>query len=305
MPTHIEDIRYIPIIKQEITQQIAAHPNHTHILCGDFNRDIALIGRHNDLNTTPPQIEDIEWGDFTNSIQLKYIPTNSIYSRQGGQNYTQTSLIDGYYIKAPHLNLYTSTTNNNHNLNSYHSPVTLHIPPNTLIAHQLPHTRNNTIRILNPILPENIEKFNIEFYEANTLQINELTNILEHNQLTNNQWQLACTTLDHLIQEISNKIQENCGAPPSQHLQLAQHSKEASCQEKFKKKWKKHLSTYHSIRKTIYLAKNNLQWQTHPIIETLTNHKHVNIPPLPTQEPLQQEWLINIAKIAKTTNSQA
>jgi hypothetical protein len=28
MPTHTEDIRYIPIIKQNITQQMATHPNH-------------------------------------------------------------------------------------------------------------------------------------------------------------------------------------------------------------------------------------------------------------------------------------
>ena len=74
---------------------------------------------------------------------------------------------------------------------------------------------------------------------------------------------------------------------------------------KIQKQWKKHLNTYHLIRKTIYLAKNNPQWQTHPIIETLKNHKHVNIPPLPNQEPLQQEWLINIATIAKITNSHA
>ena len=69
---------------------------------------------------------------------------------------------------------------------------------------------------------------------------------------------------------------------------------------KIQKQWK---NTYHLIRKTIYLAKNNPQWQTHPIIETLKNHNHTIIPPLPNQEPLRQEWLINIATIAKTTNS--
>ena len=57
---HTNDIIYIPIIKQNITQKISAHPNYTHILCGDFNRDIALIGRQNDYNITPPQREDIE-----------------------------------------------------------------------------------------------------------------------------------------------------------------------------------------------------------------------------------------------------
>ena len=74
---------------------------------------------------------------------------------------------------------------------------------------------------------------------------------------------------------------------------------------KIQKQWKKHLSTYHLIRKTIYLAKHNPQWLTHPIIEELKNHTHTNIPPPPNQIHLQQEWLINIATIAKTTNSQA
>ena len=45
MPTHIEDIQLIPNIKATITDQITAHPNHIYNQCGDFNRDIALIGR--------------------------------------------------------------------------------------------------------------------------------------------------------------------------------------------------------------------------------------------------------------------
>ena len=47
MPTHLEDTHLIPFLKTAITNKVTAHPNHTHILCGDFNRDIALIGRQN------------------------------------------------------------------------------------------------------------------------------------------------------------------------------------------------------------------------------------------------------------------
>jgi hypothetical protein len=159
MPSHEEDIRLLPIIQQNITQQFTNHPNHTHILCGDFNRDIALIRRQNGYTTTPPQAEDIEWRTFINSLQLTYIPTNSLYSRQGGQDYNQTSLIDGYYIKTPNNTLYTSTTNNAHNLNLDHSPITLDIPPNTLLARCLPPTTDKPPRILNPIPQTNIEKF--------------------------------------------------------------------------------------------------------------------------------------------------
>ena len=41
---------------------------------------------------------------------------------------------------------------------------------------------------------------------------------------------------------------------------------------KIQRKWKKYLSTYHLIRKTIYLIKNSPNWQAHPIIEELKNH---------------------------------
>ena len=55
MPTHLEDICLIPHLKTEITNQITLHPNHTYAVCGDFNRDIALRGRQNNLTNTPPQ----------------------------------------------------------------------------------------------------------------------------------------------------------------------------------------------------------------------------------------------------------
>ena len=145
------------------------HLNHIHILCGDFNRDIAIIGHQNEYITTPPQAEDIKWSTFMNNLQLTYIPTNSSYSRQGGQIYNQTSLIDWYYIKTPNNALYTSTTNNDHNLNSDHSPVILHIPPNTLLAHCMPPITDKSPKILNPIPQANIEKFKIEFFVENAL----------------------------------------------------------------------------------------------------------------------------------------
>ena len=60
MPTHVEDTHLIPYLKTTISNQITAHPNHIHILCGDFNRDIALTGRQNNNNNSPPQHEDIQ-----------------------------------------------------------------------------------------------------------------------------------------------------------------------------------------------------------------------------------------------------
>jgi hypothetical protein len=77
MPTHLEDIHLISYLKTAISNQITAHLNHLHILCGDFNRDIALTGRQNNNNNTPPQEEDIQWKNFTTTLNLEYIPTNT------------------------------------------------------------------------------------------------------------------------------------------------------------------------------------------------------------------------------------
>ena len=175
MPSHEEDIPLIPLIQNTISHQIHLHPNHTYILCGDFNRDIALIGRQNDLQTTPPQPEDHMWRSFTTNLDLSYISTNTKCSRQGGQNYTQNSLIDGFFIKTPNNNQYTSTTNQNIQLNSDHFPIHLHIPPNALIAKDPLTTSEPPPRILNPIPKENLDEFRTIFFERNSNQIDELT----------------------------------------------------------------------------------------------------------------------------------
>jgi hypothetical protein len=54
MPTHIEDITLIPIIQTTIFNHIHNNPLSNIIMFGDFNRDIALIGRqHGTTRTTP------------------------------------------------------------------------------------------------------------------------------------------------------------------------------------------------------------------------------------------------------------
>jgi hypothetical protein len=44
------------------------------LLCGNFNRDVALIGRHLDGIHNPPNIKDIIWEKFTKRNGFKYIP---------------------------------------------------------------------------------------------------------------------------------------------------------------------------------------------------------------------------------------
>jgi len=165
MPTNVEDTCIIPYLKTKIIDRITKHPNHTCALYGNFNRDIALRQRQTKNTYTPPQEEDLQWKSFTTFLNLEHIPSNTSISRQWGYNYTSTSLIDGFYIHSPDNNIFISTTNTNMNLSSNHYPVTLHIPHNTLIARPLPPTNTSSIRILNPIPPENLGNFNITFFE--------------------------------------------------------------------------------------------------------------------------------------------
>ena len=75
--------------------------------------------------------------------------------------------------------------------------------------------------------------------------------------------------------------------------------------KKTPKKWRNYLSTYHLIRKVIYLVKNSPNWLTHPMIEELKDHTQVVIPPPPNQKHNQQEWITRLAQIAKTANTNA
>ena len=139
MPTHVEDIRLFPHIKTTITNQITAHPNHIYTLCGDFNHDIALHGTQNKYTNTPPQDDNIQWKNFTLSLNLECIPTNTTFPRQGGYNYTSTSLVDGFY--SPDNNIYFSSTKNKHE--SKFRPLSSHSPHshNTLLARTTPPTK--------------------------------------------------------------------------------------------------------------------------------------------------------------------
>ena len=192
------------------------------------------------------------------------------------------------------------------NLNSDHYPVTLHIPYNTLIA--TPPTPTNILpnKILNPIPPENLKKFNIIFFEENSTQLNELTTLLENHQYLNpDQWQKACTSLDNIINKISETIEKTCKAAPLPNLTYRTSHQGGFLPRKLAKEWKKYLTTYHIIRKTIYIIQHDLHWQTHPILNEIRNHQYVNIPHPPTTTTSTDEWIDAIAVIAKTTNKEA
>jgi hypothetical protein len=208
MPIHIEDITLIPIIQATIFNHIHNNPLSNIIMFGDFNRDIALIGRQHGTTRIAPTQQDLEWKNFTNSLHLQYIPTDTDYSYQGGNNYTSTSLIDGFYTKIQqnpsNMPTLTSKTILNLKQNSDHYPICLDIPPNNIISKKhAPPSNNNKPKILNPIPPENINMFCIKFSETNTTQIQQLTNTLQNNTiLSQNQWQQVCDEMDQMVQNI-------------------------------------------------------------------------------------------------------
>jgi hypothetical protein len=146
-------------------------------------------------------------------------------------------------------------------LNSDHYPVTLHIPYNTFIAKPPPSTNASPIRILNPIPPENLEKFNITFFEKNSTQLKELTTLLEdHQLLTPDQWKNACTSLDYIIKKISKTTEKTCKPDPLPILTNIASQQGGFLPRKLAREWKRHLNTYHPIKKTIYIVQNDPSW---------------------------------------------
>jgi hypothetical protein len=127
--------------------------------------------------------QDLEWKQFTNSLHLQYISTDTNYSYQGGNNYTSTNLIDGFYIiiqqNTSNTTPFMSKTILNLKQNSNHYKIYLNIPPNNIVSKTHTPTLNNKPKILNPIPPENINMFRIKFSETNTNHILQLTN--QHN----------------------------------------------------------------------------------------------------------------------------
>jgi exonuclease III len=311
VPTHIEDIIHIPTIQTTIFNHIHNNPQSNIILFGDFNRDIAFIGRQNGVTNTAPTQQDLEWKQFTNSLHLKYIPTDTNYSYQGGYSYTSTSLIDGFYIKlhqnTPNINAFTSRTILNLKQNLDHYPINLSIPPNNITSKiHLPPTNINKPKILNPLPPENINKFHIKFSETNTNLIHQLTAILKNNRkLPPHQWQLICENMDQMVKNISKIIEDTCTALPIPILTNQASKQGGFLPRKLQKQWKKELSTYHIIRKAIKISTQNANWRSHIIFTQLQNHQHTNIPNPPSVPTLINEWIRILGNIGKNAKKNA
>ena len=74
---------------------------------------------------------------------------------------------------------------------------------------------------------------------------------------------------------------------------------------KLQKQWKRELSTYHIIRKTIKLTSLDTNWRTHPLINSIQNHPHANIPNPPHDPLLFNEWIKALGDIGKKAKKNA
>jgi hypothetical protein len=167
------------------------------------------------------------------------------------------------------------------------------------------HTKQQT-QDINPIPPENINMFCIKFSEKHTNQIQQLTNFLQKNIfLTQNQWQQLCEDMDQIVQNISKIIEDTCTAPPIPTPTCQTNKQGGYLPRKLQKLWKKEISTYHTIRKTIKLITQNTNWRTHLLITNLQNHPHTNIPNPPTDPILIKDWINTLGTIGKIAKKNA
>jgi hypothetical protein len=203
--------------------------------------------------------------------------------------------------------IFSSKTILNLKQNSDHYPINLYIPSNNIIAKKHLSTPNsNKPRILNPIPPENINKFRIQFSKTNTTLIHQLIDTLQSNtKLPYNQWQQICEQMDQMVNNISKTIEDTCTAPPIPTLTNQASKQGGFLPRKLQKQWKKELSTYHIIRKAIKIVTQNINWRTHNIITSLQNHQHTKIPNLPNDPLLVNGWLTELGTIGKTAKKNA
>ena len=162
-----------------------------------------------------------------------------------------------------------------------------------------------TTKIMNPIPQEHLEKFKTIFFEENAIQLNNITDLLSLDQLNENQWQSTCSQLDHIIQKISETIVNACSTTPIPTLTNRTSQQRGLLPRKLQKLWKKYIKTYHLIRKAIYITNNTINWHNHSIMYELNSHTHINIPPPSNDDLLKNDWIKELATLAKTTNIQA
>ena len=110
--------------------------------------------------------------------------------------------------------------------------------------------------------------------------------------------------MENITTILTNIVLQTCRSLPIPTLtnQVAQQG--TYLPRKLQKQWIKYITTYHIIRKAISIIKHNIQWRTHPYINSLLIYKHTQIPPPSTYE-LYKTWLEQLVNIGKTAQKDA
>jgi hypothetical protein len=111
--------------------------------------------------------------------------------------------------------------------------------------------------------------------------------------------------MDQMIQNISKIIVDTCSALPIPTLTNLMAKQGGYLPRKLQKLWKKELSTYHIIRKTIKIMSQDTNWRTHPLITNIQNHPHATIPNPPNDPTLVTEWIKILGLVGKTAKKNA
>ena len=217
IPTHPQDIHLIVELQNQILTLKTQHANHLTILAGDFNRDILLKGKTHQGLHTPPNPTDQEWAHFRQISNLKFVHNPCSLTKQGGHNYTSTSYINGFYTIIPNTANLLSSTITNLNQNSDHYPVQLQLNPNSIVIKD--HTTpTNLPRITYTIPSKSLQNLQTTFLEKQNLAIANLTKTLQQEHLTPAQWANAQTTLQEIINSLSECIEHTCMTKPTPPL---------------------------------------------------------------------------------------
>jgi hypothetical protein len=111
--------------------------------------------------------------------------------------------------------------------------------------------------------------------------------------------------MDQIINNRSKIIEETSTALPIPTLTNLTSKQGGYLPRKLQKLWKKELSTYHIIRKTIKITTQDTNWRTHPLITNLQNHPHTILPNPPNDPLLTNEWINTLGTIGKKAKKNA
>ena len=224
----------------------------------------------------------------------------------GHSHYTSTSHIDGFYTNIPNTANLLCSTITNLNQNSDHYPVQLQLNPNSIVIKD--HTTpTNSPRITYPIPSKSLQTLQTTFLEKQNLALTNLTNTLQQEHLTPAQWENAQTTLQEIINSLSQCIEHTCMTKPIPPLPSKVKTQGGFLPRIQQKKWKRLLKIHHTIRNAIRATcqYSLAHLPNKPNIISLQSLQTPSIPPLPTNPTDIHTWVEELAIIGKNAKVDA